>query len=71
ASVIDSDANNIKEVSFSNPSVLLIGNEGNGISKQISQSCDEKVTIKMQGKTESLNAAMASCILMWEMIGDK
>ncbi len=72
ASVVDNeDDNNIVDLSnvgFENPCVLLIGNEGNGLSASLSDKCTNKVTIKMNGNVESLNASMAACILMWEMV---
>ncbi len=68
ASVLDNDAKELSTVSFGNPCVLLIGNEGNGLSADVSNICSEKITIKMNGKAESLNASMAACILMYEAI---
>ena len=53
-----------KEVSIG----IAIGNEGNGLSKEIINLCNDKVTIPMLGRAESLNAAMAAGILMWEMM---
>lgn len=47
---------------------IAIGNEGNGLSMEIINCCDAKVTIPMLGRAESLNAAMAAGILMWEMM---
>ncbi len=43
----------------------LIGNEGRGISKEAAGLCDKKIRIPMQGKVESLNAAVAAAILMF------
>ena len=45
---------------------LVIGNEGNGVSKHTKDLCDFLVRIEMSGKTESLNAACAASILMYE-----
>ena len=47
---------------------MCIGNEGNGLSEALIEACPEKVTIPMNGRAESLNAATAAAILMWEMI---
>lgn len=49
-------------------SVLLIGNEANGLSQEIIDACDVQVTIPMAGRAESLNAAAAAAILMYEMM---
>ena len=44
----------------------MIGNEGNGLSDELSDSADCLIKIPMEGKVESLNAAMAAGILMYE-----
>ena len=46
---------------------LVIGNEGQGISKNIDELCDEYLYIKMNGNCESLNASVAASILMYEI----
>ncbi|MBQ9209008.1 MAG: RNA methyltransferase [Oscillospiraceae bacterium] len=46
---------------------VIIGNEGSGISPQHAQMADEGLTITMHGTIESLNAAMAAGIIMWEL----
>ena len=68
AAVIDSDAENIKNVDFSDGGAIFIGNEGNGLPKETVEKCGRKVTIKMSGNTDSLNAAMATGIMMWELM---
>lgn len=45
---------------------LLIGNEGNGLSEKLTEAADEKIIIPMKGGAESLNAAMAAGILLFE-----
>ncbi|MCI8497724.1 MAG: RNA methyltransferase [Clostridiales bacterium] len=47
--------------------IMVIGNEGNGLTKETIEACACRVTIPMKGRAESLNAAMAAGILMWEM----
>ena len=47
---------------------VFIGNEGNGLSQECIQECQTLVTIPMAGRAESLNAAVAAGILIWEMI---
>ena len=47
---------------------IIIGNEGNGISPELISGADEKIMIPMAGNTESLNAAVAAGILMYERI---
>lgn len=46
--------------------VFAVGNEGHGLSDAFIAACDGAVVIPMSGDTESLNAAIASSVLMWE-----
>ena len=45
---------------------FLIGNEGNGLREETAELADCYIRIPMEGKVESLNAAVASSILMYE-----
>lgn len=47
---------------------LIIGNEGNGISKELMEMADLKIRIPMSGTVESLNASVAAAILMYEKV---
>ena len=49
-------------------SAIVIGNEGNGVSKEILELADKKIKIPMPGKTESLNAAVATGIILYHAI---
>lgn len=68
ATVPDRDAKDITKTDFSAGAVCVIGNEGNGVSDAVINCCDEKITIKMSGRAESLNAAAAASITMWELV---
>lgn len=68
ASVVSDFDVYLNEVDFNDNSVLLIGNEANGLTESIKQISDVKLTIKMDGKAESLNAAAAAAICMWKMV---
>lgn len=46
--------------------VFAIGNEGNGLTIELSEATNQKIKIPMMGKVESLNAATASTVLMYE-----
>lgn len=48
--------------------VVFIGNEGNGLTQALLDVCGKKTTIPMGGRAESLNAATAASIVMWEMV---
>ena len=51
--------------------IVVIGNEANGVSKAIQDLADEKVKIPMLGKTESLNASVATGIVLYEYTRQK
>lgn len=51
--------------------VIVIGNEANGVSKEILELADKKVKIPMIGKTESLNVAVATGIITYEYVRQK
>jgi tRNA G18 (ribose-2'-O)-methylase SpoU len=46
------------------PLVIVLGNEGKGVSPSISKKADMSLSIKMTGKAESLNVASASAIIL-------
>ena len=52
---------------YKSGTAILIGNEGNGLRHEIANNADVWVQIPMQGKVESLNAAIAASILMFEV----
>ena len=54
------------EINYSGPCAFLIGNEGNGLSDAAADTADARIHIPMKGRIESLNAAMAAGILMFE-----
>ena len=56
----------IRQVCLKNCAVA-IGSEGNGLSEQMLSRCEGKIIIPMTEKAESLNAAVAAAICMWEM----
>lgn len=62
------DAKDLEEIDFSAGGMMLIGNEGNGLTEETIQVCTERVRIPMKGRAESLNAAAAAAILMYAFI---
>lgn len=52
---------------FPDKTALLIGNEANGLSDEVASKADRLIKIPMQGKVESLNAAIATAILMYQV----
>lgn len=67
----DMDGKDYKEVDYADKKVLIIGNEGKGISNIVSQNCDEIVSIPMFGKINSLNASVSAGILIYGINGEK
>lgn len=59
--------NLIKNIEKKEKFVIIIGNEGNGVSEQLQQLSDEYIYIKMNEKCESLNAAIATSIILYEL----
>ena len=51
---------------YTQPTAFLIGNEGNGLRRETAQRAAQYIKIPMAGQVESLNAAMASAVLMYE-----
>lgn len=56
-----------RQVDFDDNAVLVIGNEGNGITNEVLELASERIYIPMIGAVESLNASIAGGILMFEM----
>ena len=54
-----------------NRKAIIIGNEANGVSKEVFDIVDEKTKIPMLGKTESLNAAVATGVILYEYVRRK
>ena len=71
--IIVTDLNTKKSIYDINyeKSVIVIGNEANGVSSKIIALADEKVIIPMIGKTESLNASVATGVILYEYIRQK
>ncbi|MDD2391392.1 MAG: RNA methyltransferase [Bacilli bacterium] len=63
------DGNELKNIEFSSKFVIVMGNEGHGISEDIQNLSDEYIYIKMSEKCESLNVGVATSIILYE-VGD-
>lgn len=62
------DSVSYTELDYNIPIALIIGNEGFGISRLVREKCDYVVNIPMKGKINSLNASVASGILIYKII---
>lgn len=59
------DTVDAREVDYSR-AALAIGSEGRGLSEEVLQLCDQTIRIPMSARCESLNAAVAAAVLLWE-----
>ena len=66
---LDTD-NSVYDISY-DKSIVVIGNEANGVSKEVQDMSDYKVKIPMLVKTESLNASGAAGIMIYEYVREK
>ena len=73
ASDTDSESSYVQNISHESlaHSIIAIGSEGSGISPGVLQLCAHTVSIPMEPGCESLNAAVAAAVLMWEAKGRK
>jgi len=56
------------EADLKGPAAIVIGSEGDGMGRLVSETCDFKVSIPMKGKLNSLNASAAAAIMLYEAV---
>lgn len=69
AATLTPDALPLQKLSAGECRGIVIGNEGNGVSAEVTAACGGEVYIPMRGAAESLNAAAAAALCMWELSG--
>ena len=67
----DMDGTDYRDIDYTGKIALVVGNEGTGISKLVKESCDFIAKIPMYGKVNSLNASVATGIMIYEVIRQK
>lgn len=67
ACVVDGDARSVQQITFAAGSIAVIGNEGHGLTEATQNACAHRITIRMAGRAESLNASVAASLIAWEM----
>ena len=67
----DMDGTNYDEIDYNVPIALIIGNEGHGMSRSTKESCDFIAKIPMKGKVNSLNASVATGIMIYEVLKNR
>src|ERR1700739_929050 len=55
-------------IDYTVPTVLVLGSEGSGISKEILRLCDKQVRIPLMGKIESLNVSVSTAVVLYEAV---
>ena len=58
----------IADLDLKGPIGLVIGNEGQGVSKLVKETCDFVASIPMKGDIDSLNASVAAGVLAYEIV---
>ena len=71
STVVSADAQSITAADKSGGCVCVIGNEGSGVSEEVRGLSNGLITIPMKGRSESLNAAAAAAITVWEFVKDR
>jgi len=67
AAALDGTAQDIREVALPESYAFAIGNEGHGLSRELLEASAARVIIPMDERCESLNAASAATVILWEM----
>ncbi|MBP1763405.1 MAG: methyltransferase, TrmH family, group 3 [Firmicutes bacterium] len=69
--VVGADADGDKnyfDIDFTDPVLIVVGNEGKGLGRLVKQQCDYLVRIPMRGRISSLNASVACSLLLYEVL---
>ena len=59
---------NYTDIKYDTKTVMIIGNEGTGISRIVREKCDFIISIPMIGKVNSLNASVSAGIVIYEVV---
>ncbi len=62
----DAGGTSVQDISFPKKTAIIMGSEGSGISKLLSEQCDSIVSIPTCGKIDSLNVSVATGVLLYE-----
>ena len=64
----DMEGTNYYDIDYKGKTAIVIGNEGSGMSRLVSENCDFIATIPMNGTANSLNASVATAIVVFEAV---
>lgn len=65
------DGVNYEKVNFKGGVALIVGSEGEGVSRLVLENCDQKVSLPMAGHIDSLNASVAAGIVMYRVLSSR
>ena len=60
-----------REAVYPAPTFLLVGNEARGLPADYEDACDLRVKLPMRGKADSLNAAIATAVMAYQVLGQR
>ncbi|UFH60444.1 TrmH family RNA methyltransferase [Sulfurovum mangrovi] len=63
---LDENAVSFREIDYTKPTLLVMGNEKEGVSKEVLALADHKIIIPMQGMVQSLNVSVATALILYE-----
>jgi len=65
---LETGGSKMTKTNLTGPIAIVVGSEGKGVSKLTRQNCDETISIDLKGKINSLNASVASAIVVYEIV---
>lgn len=68
---LDMDGVNYEKVDFKGGVALVVGSEGEGVSRLVAEHCDQKVSLPMAGHLDSLNASVAAGVMMYRVLSSR
>lgn len=68
AAATEKSRNLLFDADFRRPTVIVMGSEESGISKEVLKLCDEQLAIPMVGSVESLNVSAAAAVMLFEVV---
>ena len=71
ATALREDTEDVRTAPLGERSAVIIGSEGRGVSSLALSVCERTLKIPMRARCESLNAAAAACVVLWEMAGKR
>ncbi len=68
---MDMDGVDYEKVNFKGGVALVVGSEGEGVSRLVLEKCDQKVSLPMAGHIDSLNASVAAGVMMYRVLSSR